>query len=77
MSQTESKSEEDWKAECDANTLAEAEGIKSDEKRLAKAQEAAKRMLAEQEARAKALKALAGGQHLKRFYDKTPGMNKD
>jgi hypothetical protein len=69
------KTEEDWKAKSDANVLAEAEGIKSDEKRFGRAKEAAKRMLAEQEARAKALKSLAGDKKPPRgMYDKTPEM---
>lgn len=58
-SMTETKSEEDWQAESDARTIAEAETIKSDEKRFAAAQVAAKRMLEEKQEEQAALKRLA------------------
>ncbi len=45
----------DWEAENDASTLAEAELIKADEKRMKKAQEAAKKMADEARDRAHAL----------------------
>jgi len=54
------KSEEDWEAENDANTLVNAEAIKANPDKLGRAQKAARRMLAEQEARANAMKVIAG-----------------
>ena len=47
-------SENDWQAEQDARTMAEAEGIKSDPEKMKRAQKAAKRMLKEEEAKKKA-----------------------
>lgn len=52
--------EEDYQAEDDARTLISAEAIKSDSKRMERAQAAAKKMLVEEEARHKAMQALAG-----------------
>jgi len=64
----EEKTEEQWRAESDARTMAEADAIKQDEERLAKAKEAASRMAedAQQEAkdaaaRAQSMQRLAGG----------------
>jgi hypothetical protein len=54
------KSEKDWKAENDANTIAEAEAIKADKERLAGAKKAAAKMAKEQRARADGLTKLAG-----------------
>ena len=53
-------SEEDWEAESDARTLAEAEGIKAVPEKMKKAQAAAKRMLAEEKAKAEAMEKIAG-----------------
>lgn len=39
--------DEEWRAECDCNTLMEAEKIKADPKRLAKAQAYAKKRMME------------------------------
>lgn len=50
------KTEQEWEAEYDAGTLAKAEEIKADAKRLAKAQKAAKKL---QEEKAKEAAALA------------------
>ncbi len=63
------KSEEDWQAENDANTLANAEAIRANPEKFERAQKAAKRMLAEEEARAKAMKTIAGA---KMNYEKSP-----
>lgn len=51
--------EEKWKAECDARTLAEAEVIKADKQRLAKAQSAAKEMIKETQLRTRGLAKVA------------------
>lgn len=61
--------EDDWQAEDDARILTDAEAIKGDTNRLGKAQKAAKRMLKEQEIKAKAMKAIASG---KPDYSKSP-----
>jgi hypothetical protein len=60
-------SEEDWRARNDAQTLADADAIKGDKERLARAQTAAVQIQPEAEkeakaqtARAKALKRIAG-----------------
>lgn len=50
----------DWRAENDARTLAEAEVIKADKKRLAKAQSAATEMLKERQDGLKGLAKVAG-----------------
>jgi len=63
------KSEEYWKAENDARTLVDAEAIKADEPRMKKAQAAAKKMLDEEQARAEAMKKIAGA---KMTYNKSP-----
>ena len=63
------KSEQDWQAESDARTLQEAEAIKTDQKRMGRAQEAAKKMLKEEQAKADALKRLANA---KIEYSKSP-----
>jgi len=63
------KSEEDWKAESDARTLVDAEAIKVDEPRMKKAQAAAKKMLDEEQARAEAMKKIAGA---KMTYKNSP-----
>ena len=55
-----SADEKRWQAEHDARTLAEAEQIKQDEKRLADAQTAAKRMADEEAEKAKAMRKVAG-----------------
>jgi len=49
-----------WQEESDARTLAEAATIKADAKRMAGAENAAKRILVEKEAEMKGLKAIAG-----------------
>jgi len=56
-----SMTEEDkkWQAENDAHTLAEAEVIKGDSKRLKAAQETAKKISEEAEERAKGMKAIS------------------
>ena len=59
MSMPNQKSEEEWQAESDAHTLAEAELIKGDEKRHGKAQEAAKRLADEAQERAFSMKKIA------------------
>jgi hypothetical protein len=48
-----------WMAEDDARTLAQAEAIKADAKRVAAAKNAAAQMVKEQEQRTKALKTVA------------------
>ena len=53
------KSEKDWEAESDANTLARAAEIQADKKRLAAAAKAAKGMVEEASTRAKAMKRIA------------------
>lgn len=60
------KSERDWQAENDANTLARADEIKSDKSRLDRAAEAARKMQEEADARAKSLKRIAkkGGKRM-------------
>ena len=55
------KSERDWMKEDDARTLAQAEVIKADKTRLAGAQEAAKRMLVEEQERHRGLATVANG----------------
>jgi hypothetical protein len=65
-----SEKEKDWQAECDAQTIADAEGIKSDSARFERAQKAAKRMMEEQKARAEALERLAKATPDK-WFDKT------
>ncbi len=59
MAKELSAEEKKWRAESDARTLAEAEAIKADPKRLKVAQGAAKEMAEEEERRAKAMKAVA------------------
>lgn len=51
--------DEQWQAESDARTLAEAETIKADAGRNLKAQKAAARLLDEKEKEAEALRMLA------------------
>ncbi|MCK4601045.1 MAG: hypothetical protein KAU28_01170 [Phycisphaerae bacterium] len=53
------KSENDWEAESDANTLAQAKAIGGDKSRLKRAQTAAGRMADEQMAKASELRRLA------------------
>lgn len=53
------KSERDWQAEEDANTLSRAEEIKADKARMKSAADAARRMQEDAEIRAKALKRIA------------------
>lgn len=53
------KSEAQWQAESDANTLADANVIKTDKPRLTKAKVAAKRILREKQQQERALKAVA------------------
>lgn len=55
------KSERDWMKEDDARALAQAEVIKADKTRLAGAQEAAKRMLVEEQERHRGLAKVANG----------------
>lgn len=55
------KTEKQYMAESDANTLAQAEAIKKDRARMTQAKLAAKKMLKEQEDRAAGLKKVAGG----------------
>lgn len=54
----DTKSEAEWKAEMDANTLAEADVIKNDPKRLKAAAKAAKKLIADAEAKAKGFKVI-------------------
>lgn len=63
-----SKQEKAWQAESDAHSLADAEAIKSDTKRLAEAKKAAKRISTEEQARAKEMQAKA--QQMKRLASK-------
>lgn len=51
--------EKDWQAQDDANTLARAAEIKADKARMAKASQAAKKLVEEAAARAKAMKQIA------------------
>lgn len=53
--------ESDWRAESDAETLVQAEEIKSDKIRFAKAQNAAAKMAAERKERVDMLSKVAGG----------------
>jgi len=53
--------EEKWMAESDARTLAEADVIRNDEKRLGKAQEAAKRLAEEAQEQADAMRRAGKG----------------
>ena len=55
------KTDEEWEAESDANTLAEANVIQADEGRMTKAKTAAKKMAKEAEIRAKSLEDLVDG----------------
>lgn len=52
-------SEIDWRGRCDAQTLAEAQVILNDNKRLAAAAKAAKKMAEAKEIEAKAMKKVA------------------
>jgi hypothetical protein len=61
--------ENEWQAECDARTLAEAECIRMDEDRLSKAQEAAKHLAEEEHEHAEAM-ARAGRGMIE--YSKSP-----
>lgn len=54
------KTEEQWRKEEDAHTLARAEEIKADRSRLAGAQQAAKAMLAEEQKRRESMAKVAG-----------------
>ena len=54
------KSDAQWQAEGDADTLARAEMIKNTPARLGKAKTAAKRMAVEQEKQAKGMRKVAG-----------------
>lgn len=63
----------DWRAECDAHTLAEAEAIKSDADRLNKATEAARKMSEREDKEKAAMKKIAAGGMI---YDKSPDMVK-
>jgi hypothetical protein len=53
--------ESEYRGEWDANTLAEAEQIKSNPQRLAAAQSAAKRLVDKENAEAKAMQKVASG----------------
>lgn len=53
-------SNDDWKAQSDASTLAEAEAIRADKARLAKAASAAKQMAADQAEKLRGLQKVAG-----------------
>ncbi|RLC88890.1 MAG: hypothetical protein DRJ03_01225 [Chloroflexi bacterium] len=55
-----SADERKWRAESDAHSLAEAERIKLDPKRLSAAKKAAARLLAEEQKRATAMRKVAG-----------------
>ena len=68
-SMSEKEQQEKWEAECDARTLADAEVIRNDEKRLGKAQEAAKRLAKEERERADAMEKAGKGMIP---YDKSP-----
>lgn len=52
-------SDDQWQAQNDAETLARAAEIKADKKRMAKASQAAKKLVDEAAARAKAMKQIA------------------
>ena len=52
-------SDAEWRAQSDAETLARAAEIKADKARMAKASAAAKKMVDEAAARAKAMKQIA------------------
>jgi Mn-dependent DtxR family transcriptional regulator len=67
-SMTNKEREEKWKAEDDARTLAEAEVIKGDGKRHAKAKEAGERLAKEAHERAEAMERIAKS---KMKYDKS------
>lgn len=54
------KSDAQWEAQNDAETLARAAEIKADKKRMAAASSAAKKMVDEAAMRAKAMKRIAG-----------------
>lgn len=56
---TPAKSEKDWQAENDAETLARAAEIKADKKRMSAAASAAKKMVDDAAVRTKALKRVA------------------
>lgn len=53
--------EKRWRAQEDARTLAEAENIKLDDKRMSAAKDAAKRIAEEEMDRAKAMNKVASG----------------
>ena len=53
-------SDKDWEAECDANTLIQAESIRGDKKRLKKALAAAKKISTEKQDEAKAAQKVVG-----------------
>lgn len=53
------QTEQDWEAECDARTLADAETIKADKVRLGKAKSAAERLAKEAQEKAEALKKIS------------------
>lgn len=59
MANTKVRSENDWMAEDDANTLARANEILADKSRLSKAKKAAGKMVKEQVQRANAIKKVA------------------
>jgi hypothetical protein len=63
------KSEDDWQAECDARTIIDADAIKADVTRMAKAKAAAERMLEEEKQRMESLKKLTDA---KLDYNKSP-----
>ncbi len=50
---------DDWEAESDAHTLAQAEAIKADKRRMGRAAKAAKKLADEQAEKAKAMKKIA------------------
>ena len=60
------KTEADWQAEDDAQTLARAEQIKEDKARLTAAQQAAKRLLKEEEERTRGMRKVARRKEAKR-----------
>jgi len=66
---TDQERQAKWDAENDARTLADAEVIRNDEKRLGKAQEAAKRLAEEAQEHADAMRLAAKGMIP---YDKSP-----
>ena len=63
------KSDAEWQAECDADTLANAEAIKGDPKRMAAAAKKAKTMQADADKHAK--QAQARARAMKRVAKKT------